>query len=100
MSAVEHSNDQEAFAQSIKTWNTEHLGRCLVATNVNEVAKEAIRAELLNRGVNLDQATARAAKQNQAAKAALTRKQNFVVWVPTVGILSAVAIGIYMLIAG
>jgi hypothetical protein len=97
---MEHSNDQEAFAQSIKSWNTEHLGRCLVATNVNEVAKDTIRAELQNRGVNLDQVTARAATQNEASKATLTRKQNFVVWVPTVGILSAVAIGIYMLIAG
>ena len=97
---MEHSNDREAFAQSIKSWDTEHLGRCLVATNVNEVAKDTIRAELQNRGVNLDQVTARAAKQNEASKATLTRKQNFVVWVPTVGILSAVAIGIYMLIAG
>ncbi len=97
---MEHSNDREAFAQSIKTWNTEHLGRCLIAKNVNETAKETIRAELLNRGVNLDEATARAAKQNQVAQAKLTRKQNFVVWTPTVGILLVIAIGIYMLIAG
>ena len=97
---MEHSNDREAFAQSIKTWNAEHLAKCLVATNVNETAKETIRAELLNRGVNLDEATARAAKQNQAAQAALTRKQNFVVWTPTVGILLIIAIGIYILISG
>ncbi len=97
---MEHSNDREAFAQSIKTWNAEHLAKCLVATNVNETAKETIRAELLNRGVNLDEAAARAAKQNQAAQAKLNRKQNFVVWTPTVGILLVIAIGIYMLISG
>lgn len=92
-------NRQEAFARAIKAWDIDHLGRCLIAPDVSEAAKEAVRAELIGRGVNVDEATARAtdeAEKGAAAKSPLTPKELLVLWGPTTVIVVGLAIGLYL----
>lgn len=92
-------NRQEAFARAIKAWDIDHLGRCLIAPDVSDVAKEAVRAELIGRGVNVEEATARAtaeAAEGEAKKTPLTFKERLVLWGPTTVIVVGLAIGLYV----
>lgn len=96
MSQPNQPHQQDAFALGIRSWDAEHLARCLVSPDVNDVAKDAIRSELLKRGIDLDKATARATDQTALAKSPLTFRQKLLVWGPAVAIGCAIAIGLYL----
>lgn len=91
-------NQQQVFALSIRSWDADHLARCLVSQDVNGEAKEAIRAELSRRGVDLDKATARAAVQTATASAdaPLSWRQKLFVWGPATLIFCVIAVGVYL----
>lgn len=87
---------QQAFVLTIKRWKSDHLARCLVSPDVNEVAKEAIRAELLSRRVDLEKATARAVEEKAASGEPMTFRDKLLLWGPTLAIVGGLAIGLYL----
>lgn len=95
--ASQQPDRHEAFVQTIKRWTTDHLARCLIAPDVNEAAKEAIRAELLGRGVDVDKATAQAVKQTTEDPAKpMPFTDKLLLWGPTIAIVLGLAIGLYL----
>jgi len=97
MTAVQNRPDrQEGFAQTIRGWKSDYLSRCLIAPDVNEVAKEAIRQELQRRGIDPDQATVRATEEKAELKKPMTFRDKLLLWGPTLAIILGLAIGLFL----
>lgn len=85
---MEKRESQQQFEAGLPGWDTSYLLNCLDTPEVNELAKEAIRAELRRRGVVLEGDEPPSRKRRAFTQVKL--------WAPTVLILSFIAFSVYL----